>query len=109
MYDSINDETLSGGPLDQEVELIVNLWNGERTLSEEILNYDSYSFLGDIGGYVGGLLGYSFLTLFDSFCAFIADFYVLYKQRKLQKLIQNGKPSDRRRESVVSESYFQTI
>ncbi len=39
------------------LDLIVHLWNGERKIFGEVLNYDTTNFIGEIGGYVGLLLG----------------------------------------------------
>lgn len=66
----------------QEVEIIVNLWNGERNIKEEVLVFDFAAFIGDIGGYVGLLLGYSLLSLFDSIYDYIMDMYKFCQKRK---------------------------
>ena len=35
------------------------------TTETEILAYDVYNFLGDVGGVMGLMLGYSFLSVYD--------------------------------------------
>ncbi len=38
--------------------MIVHLWNGERKIYGEVLNYDMSNFLAEMGGFVGLFLGF---------------------------------------------------
>ena len=85
VYDLIDDDVSDelDRPALQEVELVVNLWNGERKINEEVLVFDMGAFIGDIGGYVGLLLGYSLLSLFDSVHGYAMDIYKLCRKQKM--------------------------
>ena len=48
--------------------------NGRYELSEQYLVYDSNSFIADVGGFLGLLLGHSILSLFQFFSENIRRF-----------------------------------
>jgi hypothetical protein len=54
-----------------------------RTLTE-VLTYDWFSFMADVGGYVGLLLGYSFLSLFEDYVDKLYK-HMAMGQKKLKK------------------------
>lgn len=94
--DEISDEL--DRPGFHEVELVVNLWNGERKITEEVLVFDMGAFIGDIGGYVGLLLGYCLLSLFDSVHGYAMDIYKLCRK---QKLVSSSKQQGKLRRKAI--------
>ena len=72
--------------------MVVNLWNGERKINEEVLVFDLGAYIGDIGGYVGLLLGYSLLSLFDSVYGYVLDIYKLCRKQRQKVSNMEKKP-----------------
>jgi hypothetical protein len=79
-----------------EVEMIVNLWNGEQKILSESLVFDVTSFIGEIGGYVGLLLGYSLLSLFDSMYGYANDIYDLCIKKQKKRMTKVSDKHHRR-------------
>ena len=54
-----------------ELQIQLQIPNGEYELTEEYLLYDFNSFIPDVGGYLGLLLGYSLLSMYQKFIQWI--------------------------------------
>ncbi len=65
------------------VQVFVFLSPKATSAETEVLAYDFYSLVGDVGGYLGLLLGVSLLTLFD-----ILRDYVKSKGRPAERRIR---------------------
>ena len=53
--------------LDYELYLEFNILTGSHKEEEQYVIYDSNSFIADVGGFLGLLLGFSALSLYDEF------------------------------------------
>ena len=51
---------------DQKLSIYLTYLHGEYDLTEEYYIYDHISFIADIGGYLGLLLGYSLLSMYHN-------------------------------------------
>ena len=57
------------------VSIIVSMRDSSYLEEEQYLIYDFDSFIADVGGYMGLLLGSSFLSLFDEVESYLKAFY----------------------------------
>ena len=58
--------------LDYELYLEFNILTGSHKEEEQYVIYDSNSFIADVGGFLGLLLGYSALGLYDEFVSLLS-------------------------------------
>ena len=74
----------------REVEMRLKIPHGEYRLAEEYYLYDMDSFIPDVGGYLGLLLGYSLLSMYHM----VTQWLVIAKQWLLNSRFKEMKRAD---------------